>query len=175
MGVEHLSLIEIMRDRRLASAWLLQRAGKQVETVVSGYSMAPTLTPGMRLRIDSVEKATAIGDVVCFIANDSLICHRVVYNGRFRRAKEYIITRGDGTWLCDPPAERITVLGRVVEIVDTRQPIPPSPIYSLSRRIVAGFILRCTVILLEINVSLSQQVLSFTNRMLLPFIFAKRH
>lgn len=103
------------RDQRLAVASLLQRAGKRVEAVVSGGSMEPTIPRGTQIRIDCSQLDFSVGDVVSFIAGKNLISHRVVYRGKRGRARGYIITRGDGTWLCDPPAAADTVLGVVRE------------------------------------------------------------
>jgi hypothetical protein len=41
------------------------------------------------------------------------MAHRIVYEGRRRQARHFVITQGDGNWLCDPPAHRSTVVGRV--------------------------------------------------------------
>lgn len=168
MGVECTAEYALNRDRRLASAWLLQRSGKQVEAVVNGDSMHPTLPAGARVLIDCTPTELLPGDIVCFVAGEKLICHRLLYGGRFRRAKEYVITRGDGTWLCDPPAARNTVLGVVIKQLsaDAEQTVATAPQYGVFRRIAYSTLQSFAILLLETSVRLAQVTFIALNRVL---------
>lgn len=94
---------------------VLQRAGTTLEADVRGQSMTGTLNGGARIRIvftagSQVER----GDVVAFRAAAGVTVHRVVSTG-VGRAAGFLLTRGDGALLTDPPVALRQVLGVVRE------------------------------------------------------------
>ena len=101
----------------LASSSLLGQQGRVIESRVHGASMGRTLPAGTAIRVRCAAGATCrVGDVVAFLAGTVPVVHRVV--GRGARRPRYLITRGDGTWLCDPPVAEELVVGIVAEWQD---------------------------------------------------------
>ncbi len=95
-----------------AVAALLARTGGVVECRVAGSSMGATLPHGSRIRVrfapgDSVRP----DDVVAFTAAGGITVHRVVGRGRVGRARNLVLTRGDGTLLVDHPVPVDAILG----------------------------------------------------------------
>lgn len=90
---------------------LVRKNGFVFESRIAGDSMIPTLPPGTKIRIDSGGQDPEIGQVVAFRWGTGLIAHRVV-----ARSKGFIVTRGDGQKLCDPPVP----LGGIVGVVNAR-------------------------------------------------------
>jgi hypothetical protein len=99
----------------LARLRALTRKGEAViHSDLRGSSMGAALPDGARIRIRSgAENSWHQGDVIAFLAGSRLMAHRIVYEGRRGAARHFVITQGDGNWLCDPPASRSTVVGRV--------------------------------------------------------------
>lgn len=95
---------------------LLKTAGSTIECELQGQSMGPTLPHGSRLRVrcDSRIK-TKPGEVVAFIAGNQVTVHRVEAQGRYGRARDYVLTRGDGAVLLDHPIPRSAIVGVVSE------------------------------------------------------------
>ena len=104
-------------------------AGGMVEFTVRGVSMGAAIPDGTRIRIRSPHVETwREGRVVACAAFRTLIAHRIVYVGRGELALPFIITHGDGNWLCDAPILRSTVVGEVYEfelLNDWRTIAPP--------------------------------------------------
>ena len=117
-------------DPGLALAPLLKRAGSVIESEIRGRSMGDTIVSGTRIRIRC---GTAVdypeGTVIAFLGGNGLVGHRVVGVGRDRLGGTYLLTRGDGSIVCDPPVEPERVLGEVIERQDgeTWKPIPAAP------------------------------------------------
>ena len=88
---------------------LIRQNGFVFESRIAGNSMIPTLPPGTKIRIDGGSQAPEIGQVVAFRWGAGLTAHRVVV-----RNKGFIVTRGDGQKLCDPPVP----LGDIVGVVN---------------------------------------------------------
>ena len=132
-------------DLGTALAPLLRRAGSVIESEIRGRSMGSTLPPGTRIRIRCLAEAGyRTGSVVAFVAGRGLVGHRVVGRGSDRRGRTVLLTRGDGTPVCDPPVEPDLVLGEVTDWHDGRawRPIPdPPPITALRRLAAAGLLL----------------------------------
>jgi hypothetical protein len=72
--------------------------------------MSPTLTHGSRIRVRCGDGGHAPGDVV--VLADPPIAHRVIARV-WRRARWYLITRGDASWFCDVPVSEDQILGVV--------------------------------------------------------------
>ncbi len=107
-------------------AGLLKRSGTEIESRIRGTSMLPTLRPGAHVRIRCGHAAAALGDVVAFLNAGGLMGHRLV-----ARRRGYLITRGDGSALCDPPIPATAVLGTLtawrLDETDQWRAVPPSP------------------------------------------------
>jgi hypothetical protein len=110
---------------------------ESVESQLRGPSMGRTIPDGSRIRIANGVDWQA-GDVIAFLAGSRIMVHRVVHVGRRGAAREFIITQGDGNWLCDPPVHRRFVAGVVREWHDgvAWKPVGPGR-SSMGRRLVA--------------------------------------
>lgn len=86
------------------------------ESELRGPSMGCAIPSGARIRIAPVPSGVAFerGQVVAFVAGSRVIVHRIAYLGRGRAAR-YLITHGDGNWMCDPPIEADAIAGVVEE------------------------------------------------------------
>ncbi len=123
---------------------LLKRAGSIIESEIRGPSMGRTLEPGTRIRIRCGTGLDFLdGTVIAFLAGQRLVGHRLVGRTRDRRGQPLLLTRGDGTVVCDPPLDPQAVLGEVIEWLDgdTWRPLPTAPPHSLIGRGVAATIL----------------------------------
>lgn len=117
-------------DQALELAPLLKRAGSVIESEIRGRSMGGTLAPGTRIRIRcGTAGSYPAGAVIAFVGGRGLVGHRVVGSGRPRAGGALLLTRGDGTLVCDPPIEPGRVLGEVIEWRDgdTWRPLPTAP------------------------------------------------
>ena len=63
--------------------------------------------------------------------------HRVMYVGRRGPARRFLITLGDGNWICDPPVGLETIAGRVEEfrVDDQWQGVGPARISFIRRSV----------------------------------------
>jgi hypothetical protein len=116
-----------------ATSALLGQHGRVIESRVQGASMGRTLPAGTAIRVRCTPGAECrTGDIVAFLADTTPIVHRVVGRGAQGR---YLLTRGDGTWMCDPPVAEDLIVGVVAEWNDgaiwrsaSELPVPaPSP------------------------------------------------
>lgn len=99
-----------------AIASLLQKSGTDLESRIAGSSMEPAIPHDARIRIRPQEHQDyREGQVVACVSGNSLFAHRIVYSGRDGRTGEFILTRGDGWVLCDPPTRKSNILGLVTE------------------------------------------------------------
>lgn len=124
-------------DQALELAPLLRRAGTVFESEIRGRSMGSTLPPGTRIRIRCGTGAGyPEGAVIAFVGGRGLVGHRMVGRGRDRRGGVLLLTRGDGTLICDPPIEPDRILGEVIEWRDgdSWRPLPAAPAASLLER-----------------------------------------
>lgn len=112
-------------------------ARKPFESEVQGTSMGAALPGGTRIRISPLPEGTrpSPGQVIAFAAGSRIMVHRIAYLGRGQKASGYLITQGDGNWLCDPPIPLDAIAGQVVEAErdGAWQPVPASAI-SAARR-----------------------------------------
>ncbi len=103
-------------DLLRAVAALLARRGGEVEALVHGGSMGRTLPAGTPIRLRWVRGGDCReGQIVAFLAGRTLVTHRVVARGRRPSRRGFLVTCGDGTWLCDPPVAEDLVVGIVAE------------------------------------------------------------
>jgi hypothetical protein len=90
----------------IAQIW--KRQGRTLTARFGGSSMRPTIAPGAELTFrcgDTVD----VGDVAVVVHRGHILVHRVVA----RSAGGWLLTRGDGTWVPDPPIAHDDVVGRV--------------------------------------------------------------
>jgi len=110
-----------------------------IDSQVRGASMGAAIPNGARIRIraGAVDTLRA-GKVIAFLAGRRVMVHRIVYEGRRGSAREFLLTQGDGNWLCDPPIARSMVVGEVEAVATAGEwqtiPAPRIPFY---RRLVA--------------------------------------
>lgn len=103
----------------VAAASLLEKAGRTIESTIVGLSMGRTLPPGTRVRVrGNLSDAPPAGCVIVIAGDRTLVAHRVVGRGWGRRAREYLLTRGDGMLLCDVPTPLDRVIGQVTHCDD---------------------------------------------------------
>jgi hypothetical protein len=85
-----------------------------IESQVQGASMGTAIPDGAHIRIRAGEaEELHTGKVIAFLTKSRVMVHRVVYEGRRGAARHFVITQGDGNWLCDPPVERSCIVGEV--------------------------------------------------------------
>lgn len=125
----------------LALAPLLQRSRRVIESEISGISMGSTLPAGTRIRIQCDDPAAARrGAVVAIMAERGLIGHRLLWRGTDRRGNPVVLTRGDGSPVCDPPVAAERILGEITHWFASTEwrPVPPLEARSLARRVTAA-------------------------------------
>ena len=132
-------------DQELRLAPLLKRAGAVIESEIRGRSMGGTLATGTRIRIRCGTKTDyPDGTIIAFIGGKGLVGHRVVGRGRERPGGAYLLTRGDGSRVVDPPVGPERVLGEVIEWWEGEQwqPLPVAvPDTRLGRATALGMLL----------------------------------
>jgi hypothetical protein len=143
--------------RSIAS--LLRGANEVIESRIVGASMGSTMPPGTRIRIQCGDASEwPIGAVVVFFTGRTLVGHRVVGRGT-GRARDYWVTRGDGTILCDEPVDRDAILGVVTEWASDADwhPVPANVPVGPVRRAAAGAALTVLRVMLRIDVALASR------------------
>ena len=91
---------------------LTRRNAAVIHSDLRGTSMGSAIPDGARIRIRRNSEATwRRGQVIAFLAGSRIMTHRIVYEGRRSGARNFVVTQGDGNWLCDPPVNRSTILG----------------------------------------------------------------
>lgn len=119
---------------------LTNKTSALIHSQVRGASMGAAIPDGARVRIRSgPEQTWHQGQVIAFLAGSRITVHRIVYEGRRGPARHFVLTQGDGNWLCDPPVNRSTVVGEV-EAFSTGEEWQEigAPCVRLHRRLVAG-------------------------------------
>lgn len=120
--------------------------------------MGETLKPGTRIRIRCGDGlGPPAGTVIAFLGGNGLVGHRIVGAGRDRGGREFMLTRGDGSRIPDPPIEPERVLGEVIEWRDGEswRPLPPAPVQSLPDRTSAAAMLWLVRLLLTVDARLA--------------------
>jgi hypothetical protein len=98
-------------ERLRAFGTLLGRAGKVIESEVSGTSMGNTLPSGRHIRIVPLPvQAYRAGQVVAYFVGSTVFAHRIVFCSRAG-----VLTRGDSHNWCDLPIAWSAILGVVSE------------------------------------------------------------
>ena len=99
-----------------------------IESALSGPSMGSAIPDGARIRISPLDAASFMpGRVLVCATRGALIAHRVVDVGR-GAGSGFVVTIGDGNWVCDAPTAKSGVIGEVREYcVDGNwRPVPPA-------------------------------------------------
>lgn len=131
-----------------------------VESFVTGHSMHSTLPAGSRIRIRCGDPgAVRRGAVVAFVGGSSLMAHRVVGRGRGTRSRQFLLTRGDATIICDAPIHTDDVLGVVTHVAtgDQWQSLP-SVQRPLVERVASGVIAAAMQAALELDARAARTV-----------------
>jgi len=153
-------------DRILAMVSGFRGTNRVIESKVIGESMAGSIPSGslIHIRFDRND-SHGPGQVVAFLVGTRIIVHRVVYRGRFRRARNYVIAQGDNRLLPDPPVDLTATLGSVTEVQceGVWRPVPNAPARSLKRRLISACLLSIIIPLLEIDVSLARRLVMWAN------------
>ncbi|MEO8635446.1 MAG: hypothetical protein ABI587_09250 [Gemmatimonadales bacterium] len=147
---------------------LLKRAGAVIESEIRGASMGDTLVSGTRIRIRCGTGADYVnGTVIAFLGRNGLVGHRIVGTGRDRRGREFLLTRGDGTPIPDPPIDAERVLGEVIEWQDGEawRPIRGAPPGTLLGRSVAAVTLMLIRGLLAVDAHLAARTAALLTKL----------
>jgi len=94
---------------------LLRRSGQAIESAVSGRSMEPAIPSGAEIRIAPSPAVPPVGTPVAIVTPGGLVAHRLVARGCLPWNRDFVLTQGDGSRLCDPPVPVHLVLGAVAE------------------------------------------------------------
>jgi hypothetical protein len=94
----------------VAETW--KKQGRTLTARFGGSSMEPTLPPGVELSF-ACGSRVEVGDIAVLLHRGRVVVHRVV--ARYEPLR-LVLTRGDGTWVPDPPTPEDQVVGRVVQV-----------------------------------------------------------
>ena len=142
-----------------ALASLLGRSEHDVEVEVRIDTMTPTFLPGDRARVRTGRNGPrSEGSVVAFVDGAGVVPHRIVRRGVGPFARRYVVTRGDGCLLCDPPLALESVVGTVVAREDggTWLPVPAPPERTGLRRFLHAVAAIPVVVALEVHPRLAR-------------------
>jgi hypothetical protein len=118
------SSVEGLSGEALAGvAQIWKKQGRTLTAQFGGTSMLPTLPAGAELTFLCGE-AVAVGDIAVLVHRDRILVHRVVARSDTER---WVLTRGDGTWVPDPPTALDQVVGRVVAVRRGPEWVDPPP------------------------------------------------
>jgi hypothetical protein len=105
--------------------WKRQR--RTLTASFGGVSMSPTISAGAAVTFACGERV-GVGDVAVVLMEGRILVHRIVAVGR----AGWFLTRGDATWVPDPPTSAEAVVGRVVGV--DQKDVPDGPPASRVRR-----------------------------------------
>jgi hypothetical protein len=147
--------------RILAVASSFTGGRRIIESKLVGYSMEGAIPAHAPIRIRFGEGTDYhVGQVVAYLVNAKLmVVHRVVYHGRFGRARDYLLTRGDAKLIPDPPTQLSAVLGSVTEVQygqDWQAPRPPAQ--RLKNRLLSSVLPVLVGLSLEVDVRLAHKL-----------------
>ena len=153
--------------RRMQAAASLFRSGAlgEVTSEVAGMSMGDTIPHGAQIRIAPGAPPYLRGAVIAFVAGGRTIVHRIRWQRRWGRGRDFVITQGDGMILPDMPVERAAVLGPVTAVRrnGTWSPVEPAPLRPRRERALSSVVFIAGASLLEIHPPLARWLLSALN------------
>ena len=124
--IETSPFLQLNSDLFLAAVSLLRKAQGVLECQLRGGSMERAIPAGSRIRIRFIgPESYRTGQVIAFLVGSGMCVHRIVYCGRWRRAKNYLLTQGDRCLLPDAPVKVESVLGPVTEFEHEGRWEPP--------------------------------------------------
>jgi hypothetical protein len=116
-----------------AVARIWKKQGRTLTAHFGGSSMLPTLPPDVEVTF-ACGSGVDVGDIAVVLHRGRVLVHRVVARCEPLRL---VLTRGDGTWVPDPPTAEDQVVGRVIQVRRGSDWIgPPSGPSSAWRRLV---------------------------------------
>jgi hypothetical protein len=139
----------------------LRDAHQYIECGMGGASMGTAVPIDSRIRIQfSHDQSYPLGTVIAFLVGTRVMVHRVMYRGRRRRTRDFILTLGDRVWLPDSPVDVNSILGSVVEYQHHGVILPPGPAphWTSRGRLASLFIVRIMAVALELDVALSSTI-----------------
>jgi hypothetical protein len=148
-------------DEPAGLAGVFRQCDRVLECTTAGTSMGATLPPGSRIRFRCGPNEPRLGDVVVLVFGQAdLLAHRVVGAGRGPRAREYLLTRGDGSVLCDQPIQRAAVLGIVLDTATDAgwRSLAPPRSSGFGRRLTATLHRWAMLAALELDVRIAVQL-----------------
>jgi hypothetical protein len=152
-------LLQPNSDLFRAAITRFRKAQGVLECQLRGGSMGQAIPAGSRIRISFVDPASYhTGQVIAFLTGNSMCVHRIVYCGRWRRARHYLLTQGDRCLLPDAPVSVTSVLGPVTEYAQEGPWQPPATPQrrQLIPRLSAFVVLMALAAGLEIHVQMAQ-------------------
>jgi hypothetical protein len=105
----------------VAQVWKTQR--RTLTARFGGSSMMPTLPPDVEVSF-ACGFGVEVGDIAVLLHRGQVLVHRVVARCEPLRL---ILTRGDGTWVPDPPTAEDQVVGRLLQMRRGSEWILPPP------------------------------------------------
>lgn len=157
------SLLEPGSNLFLAAVARLREAHGVLECWLRGGSMGQAIPAGSRIRIAFVDPCSyRAGEVVAFLAAGRILVHRIVYRGRWRAARNILITRGDRCLRPDFPVDVASVLGAVTFSVGNGIWAPPGQPErrSLVARVISYIADAIFAVLIEIDAMLAKWLLA---------------
>lgn len=138
--VETVPSLEANSGLFLAAVSRLRDAQGVLECWLRGGSMGRAIPAGSRIRIVFVDAHSyRPGQVIAFLTERRMCVHRIVYRGRRRGTRNWLITRGDRCVFPDPPVDVDAVLGPIAEFSREDEswmsPGPPERRHPLTRAV----------------------------------------
>jgi len=149
-------------------AEIIKQRGDIIELTVFGSSMSPTLERGGRIRVRCIDRPDYHrGQVVTFRIGNRLVTHRIVHHGHVGSARNWLLARGDGRMLIDPPIASSEVIGVATHSLCRDQwcDIGPAPKQALHRRIIATMIAWVVALAMELHPSLGKATRAAVGRL----------
>lgn len=152
-------LLPLHSDLFQAAIARFRKAQGILECQLRGGSMGQAIPAGSRIRISFVDPGSYhTGQIIAFLTGNGMCVHRIVYCGRWRHARQYLLTQGDRCILPDVPVPMASVLGPVTEYAQEGYWQPPA---APQQRQPMPRLLACVVRMalaagLEIHVQLAQ-------------------
>ncbi len=94
---------------------LLRESGQAQWLPVTGRSMMPLIWPGDEVLVTADWQPATRGDILTFVQDGQLNTHRLLRITNVGGQMVYI-TKGDNSWLLDPPLGATAVIGRVIGV-----------------------------------------------------------